>query len=112
MGSTYVTVDRDMVASVYSGRKDACACGCAGSHRYATQWQRWSSEARGYAVADDELNDRQVARVLNKISAIANDEQDGVYHGEEGGWLSRFIWAEQGNRMYVAYLASGKGMSA
>lgn len=91
------------VASVYSGGRSRCACGCSGKHTYASQWTEWASKNRGYTVGEDEVSDRSVSYVVNKIARIANGEQDGVVEVYEGPH-TRFVSAEQNGRMYVAYL--------
>lgn len=99
-----VGIDRDEVASVYSGKANRCACGCAGTHRYATRWTDWSERNRGYRIDDSEINDRQVSRVVNKILRIASGQEDGTFEPLEDSRGGRYVSAEQGDRMYVVYL--------
>lgn len=88
-----VTVSLDSVKSVYSGKAGKCACGCAGKHSYASAWRETAGKSRGYAVQDDEVSDRSVAAIFAKLSAAGAKFEDG------------HVWAEVGNRLYVAYLA-------
>lgn len=96
-----IDIDKALVASVYTGGMSKCACGCSGTHRYASAWRQWASDNRGYEVNEDEVSDRQVTRVVNKIARIA--EVGGTIEVHESR-LARYISAEQDGRMYVAYL--------
>ena len=62
-----MTLTIDNVASVYSGKRGMCACGCAGKHTYSTEHKAWASKDRGYEVYDDEVNDRTVKMIFNKV---------------------------------------------
>lgn len=86
----------DMVRSVYSGKRGKCMCGCAGNHRYNPAHREEGSKDRGYAVADDEVNMAQVTRVLRLIQAEPEAKVDDA----------GFIYADVGNRSYVAYLTA------
>lgn len=69
------------VASVYSGRP-GCMCGCKGNHRYSSEHREAASKRRGYAVSDDEVNDRQVRKVLALVQehwAEVEDFGDGFF---------------------------------
>ena len=57
------------VVWVYSGKANACACGCKGNYRYAAAHQAQGAERRGYAVAASEVNDRQVTKILRTLRA-------------------------------------------
>lgn len=81
------------VLSVYSGRNGRCCCGCSGTHSYLAANRRAASKDRGYTVDDDEINDRQVVRVLNIIKRSLAVEDDG-------SCLSTVIC----DRLYVVYL--------
>lgn len=81
------------VASVYQGKKDACCCGCAGSHRYASKHRDWASKDRGYKVTDDEVNDTTVLEVVNTIKALGG-EYDETDH----------FFATEGDTVYIAYM--------
>src|SRR5208282_3692776 len=59
------------VSSVYSG-KPGCCCGCNGNHRYNSQHVESASKNRGYAVTPDEVNDRQVKKILAILQANAD----------------------------------------
>jgi hypothetical protein len=52
-----------------------------------------SSKRRGYAVDNDEINDRQVKKVVGILEA--NPAAVDIHNG--------FISLEQGDKMYVAY---------
>jgi len=85
------------VMFVYSGRKGACACGCKGKYSYHQMRRAESSKWRGYRVTDDELNERQVNRVLGHIkrnvSTAKYDEN------------VRYLSVDVGTRTYVVYLS-------
>lgn len=82
------------IVSVYSGKAGKCCCGCAGKHTYASKHVEHASDRRGYEVRDEEVSDRQVTRVFNKIKALGANNEGG------------YVWAENDGRLYVAYLTS------
>jgi hypothetical protein len=84
------------VASVYSGKAGACCCGCKGNHRYASKHREFAAKYRGYPISDDEVNDRQVAKVVG----ILNASDDAALLDNDDNMVA----VEIGNRMYVAYL--------
>jgi hypothetical protein len=85
--------NKDNVFKVYSGRR-GCMCGCIGNYRYASHHVEYGSKERGYGVSEDEVSDRQVSRVVNKINANSQDcERDG-----------NVIYLETETRIYAAYV--------
>jgi hypothetical protein len=62
-----MSLTRDNIMYVYSGKAYACCCGCSGTYRYNSNHIREGSKDRGYAVAPNEVNNRQVMKVLNII---------------------------------------------
>ena len=60
-------IDRSRVIKVYTG-KQGCMCGCKGKYRYTSV----SQAAEG--VADSDVNEGVVTRVLNKVLASTNVE--------------------------------------
>lgn len=101
-----ITIDRDQVASVYSG-KYGCACGCNGKHTYASRWRHWSSKFRGYPVGDDEVSDRTVARVVNLVNAaLAGDTNiDGEIEDERDQDGRGYVALLLPKRQYIVYIA-------
>jgi hypothetical protein len=68
-------------------------CGCAGKYSYASKFQAYGSKERGYAVDDDEVNDRTVRMFVKKVS-----ESDGV------DVLKGYIYSVTiGSRFYAIY---------
>jgi hypothetical protein len=86
------------VLSVYSGKNGRCCCGCSGKHSYNSASIAEATEHRGYAVTSDEVNDRQITRVLRLIQA----EGDKVKVDTDYGNISAVV----GARLYVAYIRS------
>lgn len=86
------------VCSVYSGRAQACCCGCAGVHRYASALRAEASEVRGYPVTDDDISDRRVKAVLNKIQKNADN---GTLEYVAGDHVACTV----GQTIYIAYLS-------
>lgn len=84
------------VTSVYCGKVGTCACGCAGKHSYHAATQAEASKRRGYKVTADELNEREVVRVLNKVKRNIATAQYMV---------KDHITVDIGKRMYVVYLS-------
>lgn len=105
------SVTLDQVMSVYSGKKGKCYCGCSGDHRYASAHVGAASEDRGYQVTPDEVNDRQVKRVLRIIKenfTLPEDVKPGSQpynvQGEDGSSFVTHFSAEVGDRSYTVYL--------
>lgn len=90
-----MSIELKNVASVYSGVNGRCCCGCAGKHTYASAYQELASKGRWFEVKDDEVNDRTVALIVNKINKLTIDPADD--HGQ-------LVSAVSGNRRYIAYL--------
>lgn len=105
------------VMSAYEGRAGKCYCGCAGNHRYASKHREVAGVNRGYAISDDEVNDRQVKKVLRIVKEnFSYDhetcrEGDQPFHIQEAsdparpgkGFVTHFT-AEVGARSYTIYL--------
>lgn len=87
------TIDISKVQSVYVGRVNKCCCGCSGKHTYASALRDVASKSRGYTVDDDEVNDVQVACVVNMI------EQAEVVEGD-----MEYLVTVNGKTQYVAYM--------
>ena len=87
------------VASVYSGIDGRCCCGCSGKHTYASKHRVWGSKNRGYKVEDDQVNDRTVKMIVNKIEkAIAAGVKPYKHNPEE------LVSITVGSRLYIAYM--------
>jgi hypothetical protein len=87
------SIDIESVYKVYSGKPNRCMCGCAGKYSYASKFQAYGGEDRGYEVDDDEVNDRTVRMFVKKVS-----ESDGV------DVLNDSIYSVTiGNRFYAIY---------
>jgi len=81
------------VSSVYSGIDGKCCCGCSGKHYYASTHREWAQKKRGYAVKDEDINDRMIEKVI-KIIENAEKIED----------LGSCISTTVGKRLYIAYL--------
>ena len=82
--------------SVYSGKDGACCCGCKGKHSYNSKHTEWSGKNRGYAVKAEDVNDKQVKRVLKIVQERANELDTDM--GEN--YFSTVV----GQRLYIVYL--------
>lgn len=74
-------IDRNRVIMVYTG-KQGCMCGCKGKYHYPKAMQAEGGKRRGYAVSDDEVNERVVTRIINRISASESVEVQDTVFGE------------------------------
>jgi hypothetical protein len=91
-------IDVAQISSVYSGINGRCCCGCSGKHTYAKAYQAEQSKRRGYEVEDDEVNDRTVKLICNKImNAAPWERQDSNVYRE-------YYAAVIGQRLYIAYV--------
>ena len=93
------------VMKVYSGKAYKCACGCAGKYHYATAHRAIASKGRGYEVQNDELGDKMIKRVVNKVNAVLAMDEAG-----QKAWELEFTGdgqyigvVEEGRRSYVVY---------
>jgi formate dehydrogenase assembly factor FdhD len=80
--------------SVYVGKAGRCCCGCSGRHRYASATREQAGKNRGYSVKDDEVNDRQVKKVLKIVK-----EYPELARLEEGSHIA----VELGPKLYIVY---------
>lgn len=91
------------VMSVYSGINGQCCCGCAGKHTYASQHQKIASKNRGYEVDDEEVSDRTVKLIVNKMNkylAITGNKPEFTTKK----MLKELVSIVIGKRLYIAYL--------
>jgi len=94
------------VMSVYSGKVGKCYCGCSGTHRYNSAHIETAGKDRGYQIDTDEVNDRQVAKVLKVVQANFNEVlAEDMCHLQDrpGGSVTHFT-AKVGERSYTVYL--------
>lgn len=85
------------VKSVYSGINGRCCCGCSGKHTYPSTDIKAAGKARGYEIQQEEISDRTVKMMINKINKQI--ELNNIEYDEED-----FISCVVGNRVYIAYL--------
>lgn len=91
-----MTLTLDNVASVYSGKRGMCCCGCAGKHTYASALRDEASKSRGYVVRDEEVNDRTVKMIFNKVMK--------AYYKDVTKISDTCYSYETDTRLYVVYL--------
>lgn len=82
---------------VYSGKAGACSCGCAGKHKYAKEHVKYGAANRGYDISEDEISDRSVKLIINKLESNPNTNWKDL--SESGG----HVWVETETRLLVAY---------
>ena len=92
----------EKVYQVYSG-KPGCACGCRGKHTYASAVAKNGLKARGYELKADEVNDRTVNLIFNKMKKAAAAGEPVKYVEPTPGFTAHFSW-ETDTRSYVVYL--------
>jgi len=63
----------EQIISAYVGKPHKCMCGCSGEYYYTKANQKLGSEERGYEVTDDEVNDKKVMRVVNRMTKNASE---------------------------------------
>ena len=91
-----MTLTLDNVASVYSGKAGRCCCGCSGKHTYASALRAEASKSRGYEVRDEEINDRTVRMIFNKVMK--------AYYKDVTKISETCYSYETDTRLYVVYL--------
>ena len=88
-----------VLASAYSGRP-GCACGCRGRYRYASAHREWAGRNRGYAVDDDDVSDRSVARILDNARAAAAAGWRVEAYADDAGRVTT-VSVETDTRLYI-----------
>jgi hypothetical protein len=58
------------IENAYSG-KPGCACGCNGKYYCTVASKDEVTASHGYAYDDDQVNDKQVLRILRQVQAAA-----------------------------------------
>lgn len=88
-----INLNPDDVICAYIGKPDSCMCGCSGEYYYTSKNAEQGGMERGYKVKLDEINDKQVLRVLTILESggkienlddyiftlIKNDKQYTIY---------------------------------
>lgn len=100
-------IDINKVQSVYSGKNGRCCCGCAGKHTYASKYKKVGSRDRGYVVQPEEVSDRTVKLIVNKMNkllAIPGAKPEYL----DKKTLKEFASIVQGDRLYIAYFVKEK----
>ena len=93
----------DAIRSVYSGTRGKCCCGCSGNHRYASAYVDESTKNRGYDIDSNEVSDRSVKTVFNKIKKNFEEGVSDAYLNVSEAFGTS-IALLHGNRTYVLYL--------
>ena len=89
-------ISLDQISQTYIGKAHSCMCGCSGTYSYLKSSQKYGSKDRGYKVSDDEISERSVKFVLNKLK---NNEMEGIQV------IENYIFSyDIGTRTYVLYL--------
>jgi len=88
------------VIQVYSGRANACCCGCSGKHTVASAHRAEAARRCGYAVADEDVSDRTVKLIYNKVAKAAEAGVEFICTGESNCWS-----VDVGSRTYCLYIA-------
>jgi hypothetical protein len=110
--SLLAAVTLEQVMGVYSGRAGKCYCGCSGNHRYASAHLAAATKDRGYEIAKEEVNDRQVKKVLKIVQENFTYDHETCREGmqpfhiqeEVGkGFVTHFT-VEMDERSYTIYL--------
>lgn len=84
------------IISVYSGKVNHCRCGCSGKHTYKESTREIASLERGRPVLDEEINDRVVKMIINKLNKNPNTIFEDYSHYS----------LETKTRLYIAYITS------
>jgi len=79
------------ITRVYNG-KQGCMCGCNGKYTTNPRFKELVGKERGYAVDNDECNERIVKIIAGKVLRNPNVKYEGNY-----------AYLEQGNRIQVVY---------
>ena len=64
-----MNIDLTTVRRVYSGRL-GCMCGCNGKYTYSSGDLEAASKERGYPVGPEDVSDRSVRTIVNKVKKL------------------------------------------
>jgi hypothetical protein len=94
-----IILTKDEIMYVYSGKAYKCCCGCSGNYRYNSKHVNAGTKDRGYTVGPNEINDKQIARVLTIMKKNSHlmefDDDDNLFS------------VTVGNRLYMARTIKG-----
>ena len=93
------------VMSVYSGKARTCCCGCAGKHTYASTYQEAAGANRGYEVKDNEVSDRSVKTIVNKLNKLIDFDDPNAADTMLNDEFASF---DTGTRTLIAYFVKRK----
>ena len=85
------------VYKVYSGKAGACMCGCSGKYKVASAYRAYADKHRGYAHDDEDVSDRSVKIIFNKLMKAPGARiEEGIFHAEVNGRMlaAYFVEAE------------------
>ena len=104
------TLTIDAIRSAYSGARGKCCCGCSGNHRYASAHVDEATKNRGYSIDPDEVSDRYVKTVFNKIK---KNFEEGVSDAclTVSKAFGAHIALSLGNRMHILYLTENSSVN-
>ena len=68
-------MELNKVFKVYSGRP-GCMCGCQGNYKMASVHAEFAAAKRGYAVDAEDISDRSVKIIFNKIMKNPDHKYD------------------------------------
>lgn len=81
------------ILKAYSGKPGACCCGCSGKYSYASANRTLGGEDRGYALENEDINDKELARIVRKLNGYLDQvEEADTYYA-----------LTLGKRLYIAY---------
>lgn len=94
--------DFETVFQAYTG-KAGCMCGCNGKYSVASKHRKFASEDRGYAHDDEDISDRSVKIIYNKIAKALARGEKLTTSSKPFGCSTNYISYEVNNRYLVVY---------
>ena len=88
------------VLTAYSGLTNSCYCGCSGKYYYTESTRKVAGKDRGYEVDDDEINEKMVLKIVNRVNASIG--ADAVYMEALGSDI--YTVKISSKRSYTVYL--------
>lgn len=86
-------MELNKVFKVYTGRP-GCMCGCMGNYKMASAHAEFAAQDRGYAVDAEDISDRSVKIIFNKIMKNPARKYDAD---------ANCVYVETGTRNLVAF---------
>lgn len=92
----------EKVFQTYTGRP-GCMCGCLGKYSVKSNHRKFADKDRGYPHNDEDINDRSVKIIFNKIAKALKEGKKVTTSSRPFGYSTNYIAYQTETRNLVAY---------